>query len=175
MIGLLVSFTVAMYEGNSDLATYLDKYRTGLTVRAVTERIASADVKEIYETFILGPGAPSESVYREAVGHHRAELQRLYTDTDLDVRQFLPRAQELAQSDEVVLNGRSVPTMSAFLGNTGPGSNAGIPGLALPMGMTANGLPLGMELDGPGGSDRRLLAIGLALESILDPMPAPQW
>ena len=37
-----------------------------------------------------------------------------------------------------------------------------------------DGLPLGMELDGPAGSDRRLLAIGLALESVLTPMPAPQ-
>jgi mandelamide amidase len=41
------------------------------------------------------------------------------------------------------------------------------------MGMTADNLPLGMALDGPAGSDRRLLAIGLALERVLGPVPPP--
>jgi mandelamide amidase len=30
-----------------------------------------------------------------------------------------------------------------------------------------------MELDGPAGSDRRLLSIGLALEKLLGRIPAP--
>ena len=42
----------------------------------------------------------------------------------------------------------------------------GIPGLTLPVGQTAQGLPIGIELDGPIKSDRRLLSIGLALEEI---------
>jgi Asp-tRNA(Asn)/Glu-tRNA(Gln) amidotransferase A subunit family amidase len=49
-----------------------------------------------------------------------------------------------------------------------------VPGLALPVGTTAAGLPLGMELDGPTESDRRLLSIGLALEALLGPVPAPK-
>jgi mandelamide amidase len=31
-----------------------------------------------------------------------------------------------------------------------------------------------VALDGPAGSDRRLLGIGLALEKVLEPMPAPK-
>jgi mandelamide amidase len=31
----------------------------------------------------------------------------------------------------------------------------------------ASRLPVGLELDGPAGSDRRLLAIGMALERVL--------
>jgi mandelamide amidase len=80
----------------------------------------------------------------------------------------------LEDSNEVLLNGKKVPTFFAFIGNTDPGSNAGIPGLSLPMGATAEGLPLSVELDGPAGSDRRLLAIGLALEKVLKPVPAPR-
>ena len=38
--------------------------------------------------------------------------------------------------------------------------------------MTASGLPVGLELDGPLGSDRRLLSIGLAMEAVLDSVPA---
>jgi mandelamide amidase len=32
---------------------------------------------------------------------------------------------------------------------------------------------VGLELDGPGGSDRRLLGIGLALEALFGRLPAP--
>jgi mandelamide amidase len=42
------------------------------------------------------------------------------------------------------------------------------------MAMTAEGLPLGVEIDGPAGSDRHLLAIGLELERILGAVPAPK-
>jgi mandelamide amidase len=39
--------------------------------------------------------------------------------------------------------------------------------------MTRLGLPVGIELDGPLGTDRRLLAIGLAFEAVLGRLPAP--
>ena len=57
--------------------------------------------------------------------------------------------------------------------NTDPGSNAGIPGLALPAGMTPAGLPVGLEIDGPLGTDRRLIAIGLAFEAVLGSLRPP--
>jgi Asp-tRNA(Asn)/Glu-tRNA(Gln) amidotransferase A subunit family amidase len=34
-------------------------------------------------------------------------------------------------------------------------------------------LPVGIELDGPTGSDRRLLAIGVAFEQVLGSLPVP--
>jgi Asp-tRNA(Asn)/Glu-tRNA(Gln) amidotransferase A subunit family amidase len=58
--------------------------------------------------------------------------------------------------------------------NTDPGSNAGIPGLSLFAGMTRGGLPVGLEIDGPIGSDAKLLALGLAIESVLGSAPAPR-
>ncbi|MEO1115817.1 MAG: amidase family protein [Pseudomonadota bacterium] len=58
--------------------------------------------------------------------------------------------------------------------NTDPGSIAGIPGLSLPIGLTAEGLPVGLELDGPAFSDRHLLALGLAVEAALPKLQAPE-
>ena len=50
----------------------------------------------------------------------------------------------------------------------------GIPGIQLPIALGASTkLPVGIELDGPAGSDRRLLAIGLALEKKFGRLPAP--
>ena len=54
------------------------------------------------------------------------------------------------------------------------GSNAGIPGLQIPAGLgPETKLPVGIELDGPAGSDRRLIALGLAMKKILGRLPAP--
>jgi Asp-tRNA(Asn)/Glu-tRNA(Gln) amidotransferase A subunit family amidase len=50
--------------------------------------------------------------------------------------------------------------------NIAPGSTAGLPGLVLAAGLAA-GLPVGIEIDGPAGSDRKLLGIGLAIEAAL--------
>ncbi len=39
--------------------------------------------------------------------------------------------------------------------------------------LTQSGLPVGFELDGPVGSDPRLLAIAIGLERIFGTLPAP--
>ena len=50
----------------------------------------------------------------------------------------------------------------------------GRPGLSLPIGLTRDGLPVGIELDAPSGRDHALLAIGLACEASRPAMPAPR-
>jgi mandelamide amidase len=57
--------------------------------------------------------------------------------------------------------------------NTDPGSNAGLPGISLPAGLTAEGLPVGLELDGPLGTDRHLLGVAAAIERVLPRLPRP--
>lgn len=47
------------------------------------------------------------------------------------------------------------------------------PGLVIPAGLTEDGLPVGLEIDAPVMSDRRLLAIGRAIESVLPTLPPP--
>ena len=83
-------------------------------------------------------------------------------------------AQPIENSTEVTLNGKKMSTLLVFVANTRPINNAGIAGLSIPMGMTVDGLPVGVEIDGPAGSDRRLLAIGLQMEKILGSVPSPR-
>lgn len=63
-----------------------------------------------------------------------------------------------------------VPVISR---NVSPGSTAGLPGIVIAAGLDSNGLPVSLELDGPAGHDRELLAIGLAIESVLGHLPPP--
>lgn len=55
-----------------------------------------------------------------------------------------------------------------------PGSCVGMPGLTLPAGLSASGLPVGISIEGPIGSDKRVLGIGMAVERLLGTLPAPQ-
>jgi mandelamide amidase len=172
---------IAAYEVNSDLTVYLAKYQPQLTVRALVDQIASQDVKRLFETVVLGDKAISDAVYREAVETHLPRLRQLYADTFAELRidalifptTPLP-ARPLEESIETTLNGKTVSTFFTFLANTRPSAFVHLPSLALPMGMTTDGLPVGIELDGPPGTDRRLLSIGLALEPVLGPVPAPR-
>ncbi len=176
-----VSFPVALYEGNADLAAYLKKYDTGLTVKDVAAQIASPDVKFVFDTFMIGDKAVPEAVYKEALQVHRPALQELYADVfawfKIDALIFPTTKYPALKQDgapETTVNGNKVPVFFFFIANTDPGSNAAIPGLSLPLGLTSDGLPVGIALDSPSGSDRRLLGIGLALERVLKPVPGPK-
>ena len=122
----------------------------------------------------------SDSEYREVMEIYRPRYQAAYaayfSANRLDAMIFpatpLP-ARPIGLDDTVELNGRQVPTFPTFVRNTAPSSGAGIPGLVIPAGLAEDGLPVGLEIDGPVMSDRRLLAIGLAIEGILPRLPPP--
>jgi mandelamide amidase len=176
-----ISFPIVLYEARADLTRYLKRYRPALDLATLAGRIASPDVKGLFASAIV-PGAKDaipEKVYLDALAA-RPLLQRLYAETfrkhNVVALVFpttpLPTA-PIGDDEKTLLNGAEVPTFPTFIQNTDPGSNAGIPGLSVPIGRTAAGLPVGLELDGPAGSDRRLLGIGLTLETLVGRLPAP--
>lgn len=170
-----VSFVVALFEFVRDMTAYLRDRQRGVTMPELIAGIGSADVKAIAGG-LLGEGAVPEVAYRQALDA-RKRLCALYADTftasgvQALVFPTTPRtAATIGEDETVLLNGRPSPTFATFIRNTDPGSNAALPGLSLPIGLS-QGLPVGLALDGPHGSDRRLLAIGAAIESVLPAMP----
>lgn len=176
-----ISFPVALYEANVDLAKYLKKFGIATDVKGVAAQIKSPDVRGVFDGMVV-PGAPKAmppEAYNAALAA-RPHLQKLYADTfarDRIVALAFPTtplpAAPIGDDEKTKLNGQDVPTFPTFIQNTDPGSNAGIPGLSVPIGRTQAGLPLGLELDGPAGSDRKLLSIGMALEQVFGRLPAP--
>ena len=80
----------------------------------------------------------------------------------------------LIGQDEVTIGDKKVPFPAAISRNIAPGSTAGLPGLVLPAGLTKSELPVSLEFDGPSGTDRALLALGLGVESVLGHLPPPK-
>jgi len=162
------------------MKAYLQESGTGIGYPQLAEQCASPDVRGML-TSLLGANAVPEAVYREAVGKHRAALQaalEAYLERYALAAMIFPTtpmpARPIGEDETVEVNGKRVPTFFTYIRNTDPASNAALPGLSLPVGLTRGGLPVGMELDAPSGQDARLLAIGLAYEASLPPMPAPK-
>ncbi len=176
------SFPVALYEAYDDLKAYLAKYQTGVSVEQVAAQIASKDVKGTYDGLVVPRKLPAPNgvvdaapLYAAAMREARPALLKVFTDTfqrygiDALVGPTTP-AVAATQGPEA----SSLPTFLLFIRNTDPGSNAGIPGLTIPAGLgSSTGLPVGLSLDGPRGSDQRLLAIGIAIERVLGRTPPP--
>ena len=107
-----------------------------------------------------------EAAYQAALATHRPALQAAFRDyfQQHGVAAIaypttpLP-ARPIGEDETVSLNGVAVPTFPTYIRNCDPGSNAGIPCLSIPVGMTSEGLPVGMELAGRQSEDHRVLSI----------------
>jgi indoleacetamide hydrolase len=178
-----VSFPVALYEAHDDMVKYLRATGSKVTVRQLAEQAASPDVKGTYQGLVIprklpGPNntvVDAKPAYAAAMKTARPALRKLYAATfkqhRLDALVFptVPKVAMPANPES-----SSVPTFMAVIQNTDPGSNAGVPGLQIPIALGATSkLPVGLELDGPAGSDRRLIAIGLALEPLFGRLAPP--
>jgi len=106
----------------------------------------------------------------------RPALARLFADTFAKARidaLLAPTTPAVAVTQGPEAS--SPETFLKFIRNTDPGSNAGIPGLTIPAGLgPTTGLPVGLSLDGPRGSDVRLLSLGMAIEGVLGRTPVPR-
>lgn len=172
-------FPIALYEVVADLGRYLTEHGDGQSFGDIAGQVASPDVKAVLQGLAGGAAVP-EPVYRAALNTHRPALQEAYRRHFREQRVaaiVFPTtpapAAAIGEDETTTVNGAPVPTFATFIRNTSPGSVAGIPGLSLPAGITATGLPVGIEIDGPEGSDRQLLGIGAALERLLPRLPAP--
>lgn len=178
-----VGFPVALYEAYDDMVEYLAHTGTGLTIEALAMEIASPDVKGTYDGLVIPRKLPgpddtlldAKPIYDAAVKTARPALQALYSkifaDNRLDAITFptTPRVAIPSNPESSTLE-----NFALFIQNTDPGSNAGIPGIQIPIALGATSkLPIGLELDGPAGNDRRLLAIGIALDDLFGRLPAP--
>src|SRR6266704_611735 len=161
-----VSFPVALHEPIDDIPAYLKASGIeGITLADIAGKIASPDVKGAFGAITADAFG---AAYQDAITVQRSALQKIYEayfhDNNLDGILFpttvapAPVIDVEKGSGEMSINGeKPAPTFDTMIRNTDPGSNAGMPGLSLYAGMTPGGLPVGLGIDGPVGSDAKLL------------------
>jgi mandelamide amidase len=189
-----VSFPIALHEPVTAIPAYLNANNAPVrTVAAVIAGLASPDVQGAFGAIagdVFGP-APGNGAYDAAmvaVTGGRAQLQKLYKDyfSAQGVECVLFPTTILAAPKIDVVKGshtlsytvggveqKDKDTFGTCIRNTDPCTNAGLPSLSIPAGLTTGGLPVGMEIDGPLGSDANLLAIGMAIEAVWGSLKAP--
>ena len=179
----LVTDPVQNHDVKPSLTRYLAEFHTGVSFEELLAQ-ASPDVQRMIRPAIT-PGAHDfvpEAQYEEIVRVHLPGLRAMYKEyfarsgaaAIVFPATILP-APKIGEEDmEVEVRGRRMPLDEAMSRNIAPGSTTGLPGLVLPAGLTASGLPVALEFDGPAGSDRSVLALGLALEAALGKLPPPR-
>ncbi|MEV4256996.1 amidase family protein [Spirillospora sp. NPDC049652] len=167
---------VALYEALRELPRYLAQTTPAPTLEELIDQVAGPDVRALLDD----AKQVTESDYRTAchstvprissalAGHLRA----LGLDALVYPTCPLP-AQPVGHDETVLLNGRRVPAFATCIRNTDLASVIGWPALSLPAGLTDDGLPVGLELCGAPGTDRRLLSLARGGEQLWERPPKP--
>ncbi len=164
------------------LARYLATYGAPVDLQQLIEQ-ASPDIRALFQSYVLpgGENFVTEAEYAAARDRYVPELKRAYREYfahhRLDAMVFPATrvaAPLIGEETTLDIGGHAVPFEDAVARNIAPGSTAGLPGLVLPAGLTAAGLPVALELDAPASTDRALLSVGAALEQALGRIAAPR-
>lgn len=171
---------VMAWEMPRDVERYLKEVGQKLTFEAIVALVASPYVKSELERILDAASPDLEGRYREAlcdvIPRHREEYRAYFQKNGLHATAFptTPLAPvPLGRNDTVNVNGQKVSVWRT-LRNAVPATLLGAPCVTLPIALTDDGLPVGLELDGLPGSDRDLLSIGLAWEQASEAIPAPR-
>ncbi|MGB6310013.1 MAG: amidase family protein [Steroidobacteraceae bacterium] len=172
---------IQVHDTAPSLTRYLAEYKTGVTFEQLVAQ-AGPDIRAIFAQYVLPGGSDvvSDAAYRKIVDvdlpRMRAVLRTAFESTKSAALVFpatMTTAPRIGDDGLLSFGGRKVSFDVAMSRNIAPGSTVGVPGLVIPAGLAANGLPVGLELDGPAGSDRALLGLGAAIERLLGKEPAP--
>jgi len=169
-----VAWSLFFGETQRALSGFLDANDVPATFDQLYDEL-KPQLKQVWSQFVLPSGA----------GHlSAAELDKTLTVDRVELQRRLDKAFGAGGFDALVF-----PTVAAFAPlideqwnftvagaqvdhlflakNTLPASAAGLPGISIPLGSGRSGLPFGIELDGPRGDDRVLLAVARLVEDVL--------
>jgi mandelamide amidase len=165
------SINIVCHETYLSLNNYLQKYASDISYEELTSKISSPDVKGLFDSGAIN----TNSTYEYAMTKQRPSLQKKYKEYfdkyNVDALLFPTtpvEARPISGSEETIeLNGNQVPTFPTLLQNMDPSSYAGIPGISIPAGISKKGLPIGMHLEGPEGSDKKLLRVAALVYNLI--------
>jgi Asp-tRNA(Asn)/Glu-tRNA(Gln) amidotransferase A subunit family amidase len=174
------NWPIFFHETEPHVTEFLQMIRAPATFREVYNDL-NPGVKVFWSDAVVeeGPNYIPNNVYLESLNLHRPALAQCFTtvfdSTSIDAIIFPTTplvAPPLNTDATVIIAGQSVSAIN-IAKNAFPSSCAGLPGITLPMGLSSNGMPIGLELDGRLGDDARILGIAARVSALLGKIPPP--
>lgn len=167
-------------ETMAAVSDFLDRHRIPTSFDDIHAAL-KPELKEAWSHVVVpnGPGFMPESSYEAALSVDRPELQRRFDDafrrSGAEALLFptTPSTAPLIEHQfKFAIAGQEVSYL-ALAKHTVPASGAGLPGISLPTGFLESRLPIGLEMDGAPGGDRRLLDLARRVEAAVGALASP--
>jgi mandelamide amidase len=170
------SIPIAIYEVRREWIAFLSE-TLGIGLSAFTGLLGSPDVRHLFEMISDRPMPDAD--YGKAIGVVRPAMRHAYGEcfSKHGIGAILRpttavTAVPIATCEAVDIGGEAVDIFSALTRFADPSSVAGLPSVTVPAG-TIDGLPFGLDLDGPFGGDDEILSLAAALERVLGRLAPP--
>ncbi|HET7889790.1 MAG TPA: amidase family protein, partial [Bradyrhizobium sp.] len=162
------------HETMGAITEFLRRHEIPTTFEAIYEGL-KPQLRQAWAHIVLpgGLGATSAEAYQTALDVSRPEIQRRLNTAFVShgalaiLQPTTPCAAPLIEQQTTVQIAGQEVSYLALANHTVSASSVGLPGISLPAGLSRAGLPIGLELDGSLGSDRRLLNLASGIEGIL--------
>lgn len=166
------------HETRGAISEFLRRHDIPTTFEAIHEGL-KPQLRQAWEHIVLpgGAGATSVEAYQTALKATRPEIQRRLETAFVShgalaiLQPTTPCTAPLIEEQATVRIAGQEVSYLALANHTVSASSVGLPGISLPVGLSRAGLPIGLELDAPLGSDRALLSLARRIESLLNDKP----
>ena len=169
-----VAMVLLISEVGPAIGQYLASEGTGVSFEQMAAQLGP-DLAALF-SMPLPPREAYDAMLAQRTKTNQA-LRAFFADQRLDVLAFPPAMIPPSRMDEdgsMTVRGEVLPMTTTMGRNVSLSSCASLASLVLPAGLTAAGLPIGLELDAPSGNDRRLLGLGIAAQRALGPVAPPR-
>ena len=174
-----IAFTIIACEAASCIEAFLREQDTGLTLETMLAQ-AGPSIRALVAAMASPANRPQREAYEAMLAKReqlKAALRDWYRENNIVALAhpvILCPPTRIGLESVVEVGDQKVPIRAAFGRNIALGSCASMASLVLPAGMTADGLPIGLEFDALSGQDRPLLSLGLSLEAVLGRGKTPE-
>jgi mandelamide amidase len=169
------TWSIFFHETMGAVSAFLRRHDIPTTFEAIYEGL-KPELREAWGHMAIpsGGGAISAEAYQTALGVSRPEIQRrldkafVAHGAQAILQPTTPcTAPLIEQQTSFHIAGREVSHL-ALANHTVSASSVGLPGISLPVGLSRSALPIGLELDAPLRSDRKLLELARQIEGVIE-------
>ncbi len=169
---------IFFHETKPAISDFVKVNNVPVTFEQIYEDL-TPNIKGAWSTFVVPTGAKyiSEEAYQGFMTRDRPELKCRYNEAFAKVDALIfpttpCTAPRIDKQWEFSVAGKNTSYL-VLAKNTFATNCADLPGISIPMGLTANNLPVGMEIDAGSGRDTTLLEIASRVEAVIGSIPPP--